>query len=124
MNLWAWAELTAPHLLPSQVEIKPESYEVVFDYQQNRRLFKLFKVGPPGNFQERLNGLLEAVQLMLGDDFSVLVRSDGQVIFSGSRRTVPKARPEYTGVDFEAGRLVPSKPWIFRKEQSTVKKTP
>lgn len=115
INLWAWAELAAPHLVPSQVEVKPESYEVVFDYEQNRKVLKFFRMQPPKNFAARLEGLADAVQVMFGADFAVLVRAEGTLIFSSGRKAAPTARPEYTGVDFEAGRIVPKTPWKFPK---------
>lgn len=124
VNLWAWGQMVAPHLVLTQVEIKPESYEVVFDYEPNRKLFKLFRASAPKNFQDRLKGLQEAVGLLFGDDYQVLVRVDGAPIFSGSRKVAPVAKPTFEGVDFEAGRLTPSKPWVFSKEQKPPPKTP
>lgn len=115
LNLWVWAELTSPHLVVSQVEIKPESFEVVFDYEPNKKVMGLFKVRPPKDFLKRIEGLEAAVRVMFGDDYSVQLRLSGQPIFLGGKKTAPKARPEYTGVDFEAGRLVPTKPWVFQK---------
>src|SRR4029077_10128545 len=115
-NLWVWAGLVAPHLVPTQVEIKPETFQVVFDYGPNKKGMGLFRVRPPKDFKDRLGGLESAVHLMFGNDFAVLLRmTDGQVIFSGDRKAPPKALPSYDGVDFEAGRLVPSKPWVFQK---------
>jgi hypothetical protein len=115
INLHAWAGLVAPHLLFQQVEVKPDNWEVIFDYTPNKRVLRLFTMRQPKNFAERLLGLNDAIQLMFGDEFKVLVRCEGATIFSGDRKAPPTAKPTFEGIDFEAGRLVPSTPWVFRK---------
>lgn len=115
LNLRVWGELAVPHLKFKSVEIKPTDFEIVVDYESRGFLGRITNK-PPENLSERMKSMADAVHSMFGKDYSLILRTSEGVLFTGERLEEPKPPVEYTGVDFEAGRVVPSKPWEFPKK--------
>jgi hypothetical protein len=107
-NLKVWPQLVFPMAKAIKIGIDFKEREVTYDLTIPWYKFV-------GDLRTRGEGLNESIHYLLGGDYRLCVRSKGKVIFVGKRAEAVDAR-EYTGTDFEAGRIVPTTPWNFQKK--------
>lgn len=107
-NLKVWPQVVFPMAKEIKIALDFKNAEVTYDLTipWYRRVTDL---------RIRATGLNESIQFLLGDDYRLCVRSKGKVIFVGKRAKAVDDT-EYTGTDFEAGRIVPKTPWNFQKK--------
>jgi hypothetical protein len=68
--------------------------------------------GKNAEWAQRASSLIEATHFLLGTDWHVNIYIN-EFLSAGRARTPKAPEPKYQGTDFEAGRIVPEKPWTF-----------
>lgn len=106
-NLQVWPRLLFPAGKHVKLGIDPQErvLAVTMDIPWYKR---------SGDVRKQAAKLHDSVMALLGGDFETVVSINGKVIFRGTRLS-PVVAGDYTGTDFEAGRIVPETPWNFKK---------
>lgn len=107
-NLKVWPQVVYPMAKSIKIGVDFKERQVV--YELDIPWYKWVS-----NMSVRSTGLNESIQFLLGGDYRLVVQSKGKVIFAGRRAKLIDPT-EFTGTDFEAGKIVPTTPWNFQKK--------
>jgi hypothetical protein len=109
-QLKIWPRVALPHTTSSEARVDTTKHVVEFRVEVSGRA--------PSQLTDRLKGLDQSVKDLLGTWWRVKVvqcLSDGtmKALYNGAPSEVLEQQ-SYAGTDFEAGKIVPEKPWQFR----------
>lgn len=107
LQLKIWPRLVLPHTTESVAKLNVEQCRVDFHIKTKGKA--------PTQMKQRLAGLNDSVKLLLGDWWEVRVIRGGKSLYVGKRLKKMPQKKEFLGTDYEAGRIVPDKPWQYLK---------